>query len=579
MKAKHIFLSLAMGFCLLSFTGSAQTEKSKLEALTKEFLSGYFKASPITATQTGVHLYDSLIDDISPLAQEVEAKRLNSFKNRLKDIDPAKLSQNASIDYRMLVENIDERIFDLTELKEYGWNPMNYTTDIGNAIASLIYQEFAPVDVRMKDAASRLRRIPHYCEQARGILHNPPLMHTETAISQNEGNIRMIAIDMMAAAKETSPALQEEVKKASDSAIAALKDFGAWLEHDVKPTATRSARLGKALFEKKLRFALKSDLTPGELLKRTEKEESRVHGEMYRTALPLYKKYFHDNPAKHGKLDIIRKVLGKVVLEHPAKEALMDTVKSIIAGLQQFVTTANIVTLDSTQPLAIRETPEYERGISVASLESPGPLEKNMKSFYNVTPIPDDWTPEQVESYLREYNNWSLRDLSMHEGIPGHYVQLYYSNRNPSVVRSVFGSGPMIEGWAVYAERMTTDAGYMDNDPRMRLIMLKWYLRAVINAILDQKIHAGTMTERQAMALMMKDGFQEEREAAGKWKRANLTSTQLSTYFVGFQEIWDLREAYRKKMGDKFNLKEFNEMFLSFGSAPVKYIREVMLKK
>lgn len=256
----------------------------------------------------------------------------------------------------------------------------------------------------------------------------------------------------------------------------------------------------------------------------------------------------------------------------------MDTIEAIIRELEIFITDHNLLTLDPSQPLEIRETPEYERGISVASLEAPGPLETNMKTFYNVTPIPSDWTPVEVESFLREYNNWSLVDLSMHEGIPGHYVQLYYSKRNPSVVRSVFASGPMVEGWAVYAERFMTDEGFKNNDPRMKLICMKWYIRAVMNAILDNKIHAGKMTEREAMEFMIKEGFQEEREAAGKWKRANLTSAQLSTYFVGFQEIWDLREAYKKKMGEKYSLREFNETFLSFGSPSVKYIREMMLK-
>ena len=562
--------------CFFAVMVQAQTEKSKLEELTKEFLSGYFKASPITATQTGVHTYDSLIDDISPLAQEVEGKRLNSFKERFKSIDVSKLSKNASIDYRMIRENIDEMLFSTNELKEYEWNPMRYTADIGNAIASLIYQDFAPLDERMHNTAGRLHRIPLYLEQAKGLLKNPPKLYVETAISQNDGNISMIKEDVIKAASGTSSERQAEVKAGADEAIASLQAFGKWLDTDVKPTANRDTRIGKTLFEKKLTHALKAGLTPSEVLNRAMAEKIRVHEEMYKLAAPLYKQYFNVEPGS-DKLLVIRKVLDKIVLDHPKKEDVMDSIKSIIPQLEQFITDHNILTLDPTQPLVIRETPEYERGFAVASLESPGPLEKNMKSFYNVTPIPNDWTEQQVESYLREYNHWSLIDLSMHEGVPGHYVQLYYSNRNPSIVRSVFGSGSMIEGWAVYAERMMTDEGFANNDPRMKLINMKWYIRVVINAIIDHEIHAGTMTEGQAMDLMTKEGFQEEREAAGKWKRANLSSAQLSTYFVGFSEIWDLREAYKKKMGDKYSLKDFNETFLSYGSPPVKYIREMML--
>jgi uncharacterized protein (DUF885 family) len=556
----------------------AQTDPSKFEELTKEFLSGYFKASPITATQTGVHLYDSLLDDISPLAKEIEAKRLKSFKEQFKAIDVKKLSVNHAVDYRMLMENIDEQIFTITELKEYEWNPLNYTQDVGNSIAPLIYQEFAPLDVRMHSTAGRLRRIPHYLDQAKALLKNPSKLNVETAINQNQGNIEMLKGDVIKIASGTSPELQAEVKAASETAVASLEAFGKWLETDVKPNANRDTRLGKTLFEKKLTYALKSNLTPAEVLKRAEAEVKRVHEEMYKFSLPLYKQYYHEDPKGKDKLVVIKKVLDKIVLEHPKKEDLMDSIKSIIPQLEKFITDHDLLTLDSSQPLTIRETPEYERGVSVASLEAPGVLEKNMKTFYNVTPVPNDWTAEQVESFLREYNNWSLVDLSMHEGVPGHYVQLYYSNKNPSIVRSVFSSGPMVEGWAVYAERFMTDAGFGNSDPRMKLINMKWYIRAVINAILDNKIHAGKMTEKEAMSLMTKEGFQEEREAAGKWKRANLTSAQLSTYFVGFQEIWDLREAYKKKMGDKYSLKDFNETFLSHGSPPVKYIRELMIK-
>ncbi|MFI5253597.1 MAG: DUF885 domain-containing protein [Bacteroidota bacterium] len=563
--------------CIVT-VGNAQTENSKLEELTKEFLAGYFKSSPITATQMGVHTYDSLMDDISPLAQEIEAKRLLSFKERFKAINPQNLSENHSIDYRMLQEQIDEELFELNELKEYYWDPLKYTADIGNAIASLIYQDFAPLDERMHNTASRLRRIPQYLDHARALLKNPAKLNVETAVSQNKGNISMINGDVLTISAGANPDLQAGVKSASGVAVAALTEFGNWLEKDVKPAAKRDTRIGKTMFTKKLGHALKSNLSADEIVKRAEKEMKRAHDEMYTLAAPLYKTYFNEDPTGKNKLTVIKKTLDKIVLDHPKKRDVMDSVKAIIPQLERFITDHDLLTLDSTQPLVIRETPEYERGISIASLESPGPLEKNMKSFYNVTPIPGEWTDQQVESYLREYNTWSLIDLSMHEGVPGHYVQLYYSNRNPSVVRSIFGNGSMIEGWAVYAERMMTDEGYNNNDPRMKLINLKWYIRVVINAILDNKIHAGKMTEKEAMNLMMKEGFQEEREAAGKWIRANLTSAQLSTYFVGFQEIWDLRDAYKKKLGDKYSLKEFNEAFLSYGSPPVKYIREMMLR-
>ncbi len=570
---------IVTGVLFFSFTlvATSQTENEKFDKLTSEYLKTYFLANPISATGIGVHDYDNMLDDVSAQANEMEIKRLTDFNAQLATIDQKGLSKDKSIDYRILKESIDESLFGDQELKSYEWNPLVYTGSIGNSIAGLIYQEFAPLDQRLKNAIARAKAVPRFLEQAKANLKTAPKMHVETAVRQNAGNISIFKEELPNAGKTASAEIQDSIKSASAVAIAALESFGKWLETDLMPRATKDTRIGKELFFKKLTHNLKSSLTPDQVLERAESEKVRVHAMMYELAAPLYKEYYNEDASGKDKLVVIKKVLDKIVLEHPKKDELMDVITKMMPEITQFITDHDIVTLDPTQPLVIRETPEYERGVSVASMESPGPLEKNLKSFYNVTPIPNDWTPEQVESFLREYNTWSLYDLSIHEGIPGHYVQLYYSNRFPSIIRSVYGSGAMVEGWAVYAERMMVEQGFKNNDPKMKLINLKWYIRVVLNAIIDQKIHAYRMTEKEMMDLLMKEGFQEEREAAGKWRRANLTSTQLSTYFVGFQEIWDLRDAYKKKMGDKYSLKKFNETFMSYGSPSVKYIREMML--
>ncbi len=570
-------VSLAALVCLSGPRAMAQDEDQLFGQLTSEYLKGYFAANPISATGIGVHDYDNILDDVSPQAAEKEIARLKSYKEQLGRVNQSLMTKDKTIDWRILSENIDEALFQYEELKDYQWNPMVYTGALGNSIAALIYQEFAPLEQRLKNAAARAAQVPRFLEQAKANLKNAPPMHVETAINQNQGNISLFKDELTNAAKGASDQVKSQVAEGSAKAVAALEEFGNWLKTDLKPRATRDEHLGKALFEKKLTHNLKSSLTPADVLQRAMAEKDRVHGEMFALAAPLYKEYYGEDPGGKDSLTVIKKVLDKIVLDHPKKDELMDVIKKIIPDLNEFITKHDILTLDPTQPLVIRETPEYERGVSVASMESPGPLEKNLKSFYNVTPVPNEWTPEQVESYLREYNNWSLRDLSIHEGVPGHYVQLYYANRYPSIIRNVYGSGSMVEGWAVYAERMMVDEGYMNHDPRMKLIQLKWYIRVVLNAIIDQKIHAYGMTQAQMMDLLTKEGFQEEREAAGKWRRANLTSTQLSTYFVGFQEIWDLREAYKKKMGSSFNLKKFHEDFLSHGSPTVKYIQELMM--
>jgi len=228
-------------------------------------------------------------------------------------------------------------------------------------------------------------------------------------------------------------------------------------------------------------------------------------------------------------------------------------------------------------PVEIIIMPEFQRGVAVAYLDAPGPLDKGQSAFYAVAPLPTDWTAEQVESFLREYNLLSMQDLTIHEGVPGHYLQFALSNRYPSILRSVLWSGPFVEGWGVYAEQMMIAEGYMNHDPLMKLINLKWYLRAVTNAIIDSAIHVDGMTRDAAMKLMVEGGFQEEREAAGKWVRAQLTSAQLSTYFVGYQEHLEMRTAVERLWGDEFTLRRYHDEVLSYGSPPVQFVRALML--
>ncbi|CUU01943.1 Uncharacterized conserved protein, DUF885 familyt [Candidatus Thermokryptus mobilis] len=564
---------------LLIFGCVNQNQNEKFSKLVQEFMEDYFKFHPVTATWVGYHKYDGLLDDLSNDALKRKTEWLEKNKEKFSNFDPKKLSKDNEIDRRILIEKIDEMLFELKELKEHEWNPLIYNSIIGDGLMYLITQDFAPAEDRLKSALERVKQIPRFIEQAKLNLKDAPQIHIETAIKQNKGNINILQNDLIKFAESLniSNDLKSELKRASEKAISSLEDFGRWLEDELKPRSKRDFRLGKELYYKKMKYYLKTDLTPDEILSLAESEKNKTHEEMYHIALALYKYYYGREPKGKDKLEVIKSVLDKIVLEHPKPSEIMERIKMDLNYLTQFVKEKDLLTLDESKPLVVRETPEYQRGVAVASLEAPGPLEKNMKTFYNVSPIPDDWTPEQVESYLREYNYYSLLELSIHEAIPGHYVQLYYSNRCPSIVRSVFWSGTMVEGWAVYAERLMIENGILNNDPKMKLIHLKWYLRVIINAILDHKIHAGNMTQEEAIELMTREGFQERAEAEGKWRRACLTSAQLSSYFTGFQEIMKLREEYMKLKGEKFNIKEFNEKLLSHGSPPVKYLREILL--
>jgi uncharacterized protein (DUF885 family) len=568
--------------CIIIFNScSIRDENDKFRDLVDEFMEGYFKRNPVTATWIGYHKYDHLLDDFSKEGLSEKLEWLKNFRDKFTGVDRDKLSRDNDIDCRILIENINEMIFRLEELREHEWNPIVYNRIIGDGIMYLLTQNFAPAEERLKNVIERVKQIPRLIEQAKLNIRDAPEIHIETALRQNRGNIGILKNDLVKFIDtlDISDELRGEVEKVRSRSIKVLEEFGRWLEGELKPRSERSFRLGRELYYKKMKYYLKTDMTPDEILRRAELEKERVHDEMYKLALPLYRDYYGVEPNGEDKLHVIKAVLDRIVLEHPEPDEIMDKINSDLKYLTRFVKEKDLLTLDESQPLVVRETPEYQRGISVASLEAPGPLERNMKTFYNVSPIPDDWTQEQVESYLREYNNYSLLELSIHEAIPGHYVQLYYSNRHPSIVRSVFWSGPMVEGWAVYAERVMVENGLLDGDPKMKLIHLKWYIRAVINAIIDHRIHAGDMDREEALELMIREGFQERAEAEGKWRRACLTSAQLSSYFTGFQEIMDLRRKYMEMKGDKFNLKEFHENLLSHGSPPIKYLREILLEK
>jgi len=301
---------------------------------------------------------------------------------------------------------------------------------------------------------------------------------------------------------------------------------------------------------------------------------------MFVLAEPLYSEWFGEEPATdthEDKLKMTRKVLDRIAEDHAPRDKVVEAARETIAELEQFIRDNDLLTLDDSKPLEIRETPEYQRGVSGASLQSPGPLESNLPTFYNVSPIPEDWTDEQAESFLEEYNTISMKILSIHEALPGHYVQLYYANRHPSLVRASFSSGVMIEGWAHYTEDMMVNSGLGGGDPRYSLVEKKWKLRGIANAIIDQKIHAERMTEQEALDLMINETFQEESEANGKWRRAQLTSAQLSTYFTGYILFLELLEDYKAQEGENFTLKKFHEELLSYGSIPIRYIREMMI--
>jgi uncharacterized protein (DUF885 family) len=374
-----------------------------------------------------------------------------------------------------------------------------------------------------------------------------------------------------------APQLRKDLAPIQEKTAKALEDYKKWLQEDLLKRSDGDFRLGAEKFRKKLRFALASDLPMEEIRKRADADLQQTQAAIYETALPLYKKYFPkaDEKTLADKHSVTAAVLNRLAQEHQDDNTVVGYAQKVVAEATDFVKQRNLVSIPAV-PLDVIAMPEFKRGVAIAYCDSAGPLEKNPKTFFAVSPTPKDWTKEKKDSFFRENNNYFIRDLTVHEAMPGHYLQLAHSNefKAPTLVRAIFQSGTFIEGWAVYTEQVMAEQGYGGSEVKMQ--QLKMRLRAIVNSILDQSIHAGNMTEQQAMDLMTKATFQEQGEATLKWKRARLTSAQLSTYFVGVSEHLDLRAAAQKKFGKDFDLKKYNDQVISYGSPPVKYVRELM---
>jgi uncharacterized protein (DUF885 family) len=541
-----------------------------------DYVEKYLRANPEQATELGDHRFDGALTDYSADARSRYLATQKDFRDKLNTIDESQLTGANSIDFRILKENIAYEIFRGEELKEPEWNPLVYMQSLANSLYLLVARDFAPAEKRIPSLRQRMEKIPGVIAQAKTNLQHSPRIHTETAIEQTQGAINLVRTEL-APLLDQAPQLKKELAPLQDKTAAALEDYKKWLQNDLLPRSDGDFRLGEQKYRKKLRFALASDLPMEEIMKRAKADLEQTQTAIYDTALPLYKKYFPNADEKMlaDKHKVTSAVLDKLGEQHPNDATVVDYAKKVVTEATDFVKKHDVVSVPNV-PLDVIAMPEFKRGVAIAYCDAPGPLERNGKTFFAVAPTPKDWSKERKESFFREYNNYMIRDLTVHEAMPGHFLQLARSNefRAPTLIRAIFQSGPFIEGWAVYCEQVMAEQGY--GGPEVKMQQLKMRLRAICNAILDQSIHAGNMNEKEAMELMTREGYQQEGEAVAKWKRARLTSAQLSTYFVGATEHLDLRAAEQRKLGDQFNLKKYNDQVISYGSPPLKYVRELM---
>ena len=568
--AAGVLLSLSI------LNAPATPQDDAFQKIARDYIEQYLQSNPEDATELGDHRFDSQLTDYSPHARAKDLATQKESRDKLNAIDGSQLTGPNNIDFRILKENIDYQIFRAEELKEADWNPLVYMQSLANSLYLLVARDFAPAEKRIPNLRQRMEGIPHVITQAKANLQHPPRVHTETAIEQTQGAINLVR-EGLSPVLDRAPQMKKELTPLQEKTAAALEDYKKWLQNDLLPRSDGDFRLGADKFRKKLRFALASDLSMEEIMKRAQADLQQTQTAIYETGLPLYKKYFPnaDDKTLADKHAVTAAVLDKLAEQHPDDATVVSYAQKILGEATDFVKQHNLVTIPSV-PLDVIAMPEFKRGVAIAYCDSPGPLDKNGKTFFAVAPTPKDWSKERKESFFREYNNYMIRDLTVHEAMPGHYLQLAHANEfsAPTLVRAIFRSGTFIEGWAVYTEQLMAEQGY--GGPEVKMQQLKMRLRAIANAILDQSIHAGNMNEKEAMDLMMKQTFQQEGEAVAKWKRARLTSAQLSTYFVGATEHLDLRAAEEKKLGRDFDLKKYNDQGISYGSPPVKFVRELM---
>jgi uncharacterized protein (DUF885 family) len=566
------------------------------------FLDEYFELDPLRATEAGMHAHDGRWPDMTDAGRQQRLAFYRRWRDELGGLDAASLDPADVIDRDLLVLELDASTFAETELREDAWDALSWVYLLGGGLFPLLAREFAPLADRLASVAARLEGIPAVVDAAiasLGSLDGRPAsrFHAETALRQLPG-IADLADDALRAAEEASEdervaALRDRLEGAATRAKGALERFEQHLRDDLLARAAGEGRLGERLFAEKMRHTLKiGELTPDRVLARAEHEYDAVRAEMIRLAAELWPAWRADEERPADKGALVRGVLDAIAADHPPGDELLDFCRAELERIEAFCRERNLIGL-ADEPLDIRWTPVFLRAFGGAMLDSPGPLDKGQKAFFSITPIPDEWSPEEAESYLREENARQLRLLTIHEAVPGHYLQGVYSNRSGSLARAIFWSGVFAEGYAVYVTQVMMDVGYGGDDPALLLVHWKFYLRAVINAIIDVRIHTAGMTEDEAVSLMVDGGFQEEAEARNKYNRARLSSTQLSTYFVGSMEFWDIERAIRGRaagapiperplpggFGDTrgFEYRSFLEDVLSHGTPPTSLLKRIVL--
>jgi len=576
----------------------AATEK--FAQLSERFMKDSLALSPTNASQAGYHKHldsktgktielDAQLDDMSLKAMADQRDFYQQWRDRFRRETPvAGLNPEDAADWQLIDDQIGLNLLEFDKIQNYRHNPTVAVELIGNALFLPLTETYASQDVRLGHVLSRIRQIPRLLDQVKQYLSDVDPIFTTTAIQENDGNVDLIENTVGQQIPPNSK-LKSEYDQVAPPAIAALNQFSEWLKANFsKQPATRSWRLGKELYDQKFRLVMETSVTPEQVLADAEEGLQSVRAEMLQLALPMHKQMYpehsdHSDLSPHDRENlIISEVLHKISDDHPKRDQLQSAIEADLESIKQFIREKKIVSLSSRDNLKVIPTPPFMRGIySVAGFHSAPPLEPGAEAEYWVTPIDSKMPDEKAESKLREYNNYTLRWLTIHEALPGHYIQFeHLNNIQPErrrLLRSLYANGAYVEGWAEYIAQVMMDEGYMGNDPRFRMVMRKIRLRLLANTILDVKMQTMGMTDEQAMDLMTKEAFQTQAEAEGKLTRAKLSSTQLPTYYVGIREWLAFRKKYQDAAGKNFDMLKFHDRVLDEGPLPVPIVEELVM--
>ena len=581
MPAARVSSTLTIAFLLSAC--HAPAPPAPVAPLVEEFVRTALSFSPSSATAQGYHEHrgaalDDLLDDYSPSGNQQARDFLTGTIRKVANLAQTSLDDEDKADLEIIRLYCESALLDLNQIQSYRHNPTVYVEMIGNALYSPFVLNYAPEEARLAHITARIEKIPAALETAKQNLLDAPEIWNTVAQSENDGNIDLIEKTIR---PKIPAALAARFNTVADNAVKALKSFNEYLKNDLAKH-TSDWRLGAKPYDEKFKLTLATGDTPQKTLADAEAALASIREDMHKQALAVYPKFFPGKTPPSGLNAVVSEVLDKVARQHTTPDHYFDDARRDLAETTQFVKDKQLLALPEAGNLQVIPTPEFMRGIyGVGGFSQAPALEPRLGAYYWITPFTPGMGPQRVESKLREYNFYGLKILTIHEAMPGHYVQAEYASQvQPKwrgALREIFGNIPYVEGWAVYATELMIDQGYQ-NTPEMRLTFGKHMLRVVANTILDVKLQTMGMTDRQALDLMIDDTFQEKEEAEQKLQRAKLSSCQLPAYFVGWRG-WDrLKAAYEKKQGADFKLAQFHERALKEGAPPLPVLSRLMLR-